>query len=227
LRPSEFNSGSVDNALLGLNASYKVADGHLLYGQFIVDEFKLDRVRAGKGWWGNKQGVQLGYKAFDVFGVENLGLRTEINYVRPFTYSHWKPEQAYGHMNQPLAHPQGANFAEGLAQVRYRKQRVYGRAQLNYVLYGEDETGNYTGHSIFESYRDRTGTENYFVGSGNRTELLWMSGHVGYLLNPTYDMSLEAGVTSRSTSDEAGNESDLLMLQLTFKAGLGNRYFDF
>lgn len=227
LRPSEFNTGSVDNALLGMNASYKLADGHLLYGQVVIDEFKLERVRAGNGWWGNKQGFQLGYKAFDLLGIPNLGLRTEVNYVRPFTYSHWKAEQSYGHMGQSLAHPLGANFVETVTQVRYRKHRFFGRAQFNYSIYGAEETNNYVGHSIFTSYDQRAGTNGYFVGSGNRSELYYMSGHVGYLLNPVYDMTVELGATARSLSDESAATDRVLLVQLTFKAGLGNRYFDF
>lgn len=227
LRPSEFNSGSVDNALMGFNASYKLSNTHTIYGQLIIDELKLERIREGKGWWGNKQGFQLGYKAFDLFGVENLGVRTEFNYVRPFVYSHWKVEQSYGHANQPVAHPLGANFAESFTEIRYRKHRVYGRAQFNYAVYGDDEPGNYVGHSIFESYDDRAGAEGYFVGSGNRTELTYGALHLGYLLNPSYDMALELAFINRATSDEAGVSTNVNMLQLTFKAGMPQRYFDF
>jgi hypothetical protein len=63
LRPVENSVGSPDNALLGTNIRWKLNSRNTLYAQLMLDELLLDEVRAGKGWWGNKQAFQLGYKS--------------------------------------------------------------------------------------------------------------------------------------------------------------------
>ncbi|HEY4799705.1 MAG TPA: hypothetical protein VII99_11560, partial [Bacteroidia bacterium] len=109
-RPVEYSLGSSDNALLGF--SYKIKVGkkcrQQFYGQIVIDEFLLKEVLAifkkaahpfdhtiQYGWWGNKQGVQFGFKDFDLFTVKNLNFQTEINAVRPYTYSHGSVLQNY------------------------------------------------------------------------------------------------------------------------------------
>ena len=118
-RPIEYSLGSGDNALMGLNASYKFWKCKL-YGQVVIDEFNFAIMQRFNKWWANKQGFQLGLKLIDIGGVRNLSLQAEYNWVRPFTYSHGSPQQNYAHFNQALAHPFGANFAEGLAMITYK-----------------------------------------------------------------------------------------------------------
>ena len=91
-----------------------------MYGQLLLDEFKLSEVRAGDGWWGNKFGFQLGGKYIDAFNIKNLDLQLEHNRVRPFTYSHGDSVANYTHYNMPLAHPLGANFQEVIGIARYQ-----------------------------------------------------------------------------------------------------------
>ena len=70
-----------------------------------------------------KTGFQLGYKAFDFFYIPRLTMQMEYNFVRPYTYAHHNPQQNYGHYNQPLAHPLGANFSELLLMTNYKWKR--------------------------------------------------------------------------------------------------------
>jgi hypothetical protein len=86
LRPVENSLDSPDNVLLGINAKWKVNHHNMFYGQVMLDEFILAEVKAGNGWWGNKQGLQGGFKSTDLFGMKSLNFQTEINYVRPYTY---------------------------------------------------------------------------------------------------------------------------------------------
>ena len=81
LRPVEFSIGSPDNVLMGINLKYKLNSKNSLYGQIMLDEFLFDNVKAGNGWWANKQGIQAGFKSIDVFGVKSLYLQGELNYV--------------------------------------------------------------------------------------------------------------------------------------------------
>ena len=64
------------------------------------------------GYWKNKYAFQLGTKQFDLFKIKGLGLNSEFNWVKPYTYSHFEGIMNYGHFNSPLAHPYGANFYE-------------------------------------------------------------------------------------------------------------------
>src|SRR5262249_22762278 len=86
----------------------------------VMDEFVLDHIKSGDGWWANKFAVQLGGKYIDAFGIPNLDLQGEFNIARPFTYSHNTQYGNYSHYQQPLAHPLGANFKELVGVVRYQ-----------------------------------------------------------------------------------------------------------
>lgn len=156
-RPVEFAQGSADNVLLGFGFKWKATNKLQWYGQFVLDEFLLDQLQARSGWWANKFGGQLGYKVLDVKGFSFQG---EMNFVRPFTYSHGSPLQAWGHMYQPLAHPLGANFGELYQSITYRSSKgwdVHFRAM--YARFGRDRDMDNDGDvdnmggDIFRSYR--------------------------------------------------------------------------
>ena len=93
-RAIEQQNGSSDNVILGLDVKWNAARKLSFYGQFILDEFVLDHIMDGDGWWANKFAIQGGAKYIDAFGVPNLDLQGEVNIVRPYTYSHntnlWK-----------------------------------------------------------------------------------------------------------------------------------------
>lgn len=119
-RAIEQNVGSPDNAMLGLDFKWNILHTAQLYGQVVLDEFKLSEIRARNGWWSNKQAVQLGAKYIDVAGIRNLDLQLEFNYIRPYTYQHETYYTAYTNYQQPLAHPMGANLTEVLGVLSYQ-----------------------------------------------------------------------------------------------------------
>jgi hypothetical protein len=119
-RSIEQQNGSFDNAVAGLDIKVNVKHAVQFYGQLLLDEFVLSEIKANRGSWVNKWGIQLGAKYIDAFGIKNLDLQLETNRVRPFTYSHNDSIANYTHYNQPLAHPLGANFQEFIAIARYQ-----------------------------------------------------------------------------------------------------------
>ncbi|MBH8559109.1 capsule assembly Wzi family protein [Hymenobacter negativus] len=119
-RAIEQNVGSPDNAMLGMDFKWNILHTAQLYGQVVLDEFKLSEIRAGNGWWSNKQAVQVGAKYIDVAGIRNLDLQAEVNYIRPYTYQHVSYYTAYTNYQQPLAHPMGANLTEVLGVLSYQ-----------------------------------------------------------------------------------------------------------
>ena len=167
LRSAERNNGSADNGIAGLDFKANIARKLQLYGQWMLDEFLLKEIRDGNGWWGNKFGVQLGGKYIDVFKVRNLDIQGELNWVRPFSYSHYDSVSNYTHYNQPLAHPLGANFMEAIGIIRYQPHPKWtGSARLIVWKQGLDTAGVNFGGNIFKLNTTRSVDYGYTIPSG-------------------------------------------------------------
>jgi hypothetical protein len=182
-RSVEHQNQSTDNSVVGLDAKWEPARSLQLYGQFLLDEFKLSEIRAGNQWWANKWGYQAGLHYLNVGGVQNLDLQLEYNRVRPFTYSHWDSAANYTHYNQPLAHPLGANFSEIIGIVRYQPMpRLRAEAKLISYRQGRDSTARSFGSNIFLPYGPpyRVGDYGYSIGSGRDTRVLLANLFVSY-----------------------------------------------
>ena len=182
-RSIEQQNGSPDNAVAGIDAKANVAHHFQFYGQLLLDEFKLSEIRAGRGWWGNKYGIQLGAKYIDAFGISNLDLQAEINRVRPFTYSHDDSVSNYAHYNQPLAHPLGANFQEFIGKARYQPAPKWTiEAKAIYYYQGRDTGSSDFGSNIMlpDKAPFRTMDYGFNVGTGVRTNTFYGSLFLSY-----------------------------------------------
>ncbi len=177
-RPVEFSIGSSDNVIIGANIDYEFVPNYSFYAQLLIDEFLIDEIRADfnqwrnedqdirSGWWGNKYGVQLGLQSRKFAGVEGLMIRLEHNRVRPYTYAHSSPTQAYSHNSLPLAHPLGANFEETILQLRYARKKVTYAAQYNQSRRGVSLLGTNFGEEIERSNTSRIKEYENFIGQG-------------------------------------------------------------
>jgi hypothetical protein len=232
LRPVESSMDSPNNELLGFNVKLKVSGRLSLYGQVILDEFNFQQLRRFNGWYANKHGFQLGLKAFDLFGIPGFSVQPELNYVRPYTYSHLtytpgaSPVQNYAHYNQPLAHPLGANFIEGIGFLRYRHKRFFLEAKLSYSKYGADTGSVNYGQDIFRNYTDHPSETGNRVGQGLATDLLYRDMRITYIINPLYNLIAELGISNRAQS------SSLVSVNTSYiyfgiRTALINRYYDF
>ena len=227
LRPTEFGLGSPDNALLGMNAKVKINSKNLVYGQIMLDEFLLDEVKAGNGWWGNKQGVQLGFKSYDLFKVKNLFIQGEFNYIRPYTYTHRESMGNYGHYRSALAHPLGANLWEaiGIARYTYKELDLYAKISLCEV--GYDTAGTNVGQDIYISYEENRQDYDNKVGQGDTHKILWVTFNANYVFNPKTRLSLFAEVSLRNVDAEVKGVDNTTLFQFGLKTRLFNRYYDF
>lgn len=172
-RHIEGTVGSPDNAVAGLDVKANIAHRAQIYGQLLLDEFVLSKIKNDPTSWVNKWGIQLGVKYVDAFGVPNLDIQLETNRVRPFTYTHNDTIANYTHYNQPLAHPLGANFQEFIGIVRYQpapKWNVY--LQAIYYYKGLDSAGINFGGNIFLDYTTRSMNDGYKIGSGDKAKVL-------------------------------------------------------
>ncbi|MGZ3883854.1 MAG: hypothetical protein ACXVPD_06615, partial [Bacteroidia bacterium] len=203
-RPQEYSVGSPDNAFIGVTMTAKLFKHLKLYGQLALDEFFLKEIKAHKGWWGNKQGWQLGTKYINAFNVQGLTLQVEYNEVRPYTYSHGLVAQNYAHYGQPLAHPLGANFREGLAFLTYRKDRWMFSAEGMYAIIGKDSTGSNVGQNIFLSYTTRPYDYGHYTTQGVKTKLLQSDLKLTFFILPQMNFRAEIGYIQRSVSDDKG-----------------------
>ena len=173
-RPVEYSQGSPDNVILATSLRYKMTPRLQLYGQLVIDEFLLNEYKKKTNWCGNKFGGQFGLKAYDIF-TPNLHFQIEVNAVRPFTYTHGSPIQAWGHLNQPLAHPMGANFAELMFFARYDYKLWSFTEQFSWAAFGrdrdKDEDGiiDNFGGDIFRSYENPFETYNNDLQQGLKT----------------------------------------------------------
>jgi len=224
-RPVEYSLGSSDNSLMGLSFRLKTTKKLQIYGQLILDEFLLSAVKSGNGWWANKQGAQLGFKWFDAL-VTNLSLQTEFNFVRPFTYSHSSTLQNYGHFNQPLAHPLGANFLELVSILRYQIKRWSIQDKMIFAKYGENLAGVNYGGDIYESNIDRPSDYGHYTANKNPTELIHNDLKFTYMIHPYINLLFEAGAIHRIQSS-ANRKFTTDYIYIGLRTALYNTYHDF
>lgn len=226
-RPVEFSVGSPDNALMGMNLKITPHRDIQLYGQLVLDEFLLDNLREQNGWWANKYGIQGGFKWFDVAGVDGLQLQFEANMVRPFTYSHGEITQNYGHMNQALAHPLGANFTEVNGVLSYRKGRWLISDQIVIADYGTDIYADSSyGGNIYQSYDNRIQDYGNEIGQGYSNKVMYNNFKVQYLIEEHMNLMIEAGHIFRNQSTpDADHTTNFVYLKL--RTNLWNQYTDY
>jgi hypothetical protein len=180
--------GSADNAMIGIDFKANFLTQFLVYSQFLLDEFRLSELMSGKGNWTNKFAFQLGAKYIDAFNVPNLDIQTELNLARPYTYSHFNTtfssagQGNYAHYSQPMAHPLGANFVEGLGIVRYQQKKWSGNGIFGIMMYGADIPGSNYGGNILLDYYSNVRNEGNFIGQGRKTIVTYADLRASYMI---------------------------------------------
>ncbi len=239
LRPIEYSLNSPDNVMLGLNTKYNIFKLSYLYGQFVLDEFSINDLKEKNGFWANKIGYQIGYKAFDFLYVPRLTFQMEYNFVRPYTYAHHNPQQNYGHYNQPLAHPLGANFSEFLFITNYKWKRFEIDAKIIFTKYGADIEGDsfsYGGNIYLST--GTFGIDEGLVGlgsgrpsdfgidmyQGNLTKINFKSLNISYILNPKTNFKINLGVTLRNYNSDKNIRTQFINFGIV--SDLFNYYYD-
>jgi hypothetical protein len=236
-RPIEYSTGSSDNSILGINLCVKPVDRLQLYGQFVLDEFLLDEFmkdvketinpgsQAEYGWWANKYGWQAGFKTFDLFGIQGLGIQSELNWVRPFTYTHSSPIQNYGHQNASNAHPLGANFMESVSFLNYQVRNWFFQLQVNWYNQGlSTDSVNY-GENIYRSYNERQSEYGHVTGQGIQKDVLMAGFRASYLVYPQNNLRIYGSIRSRYESIN-NKASDIMLFEFGISTSLFNRYTD-
>lgn len=234
-RAIEFETGQgAGNAIMGLSSKYKVNDAINVYGQFILDEFSIGDVKAGKKSYKNKFGHQLGIKYYDAFKVKDLMLQLEYNQVRPYVYSHNTIKLNYAHNNMPIAHFWGANFKELIAIGRYSHNRLFGEAKAIFGIRGldfntKDDSYSYGG-DIYKSYDSRPFDNGVEIGQGVKVNSINANLKAGYLINPATNLKAFVDFSYRNIEPQMENPpfwgNETVWINFGFRTDLFNWYFD-
>lgn len=228
-RPLDFAQGfNGGNTLMGLQASYLFKNGVKAYGQMAIDEFTSSEVfNWSEGDWRNMMAWQLGAKWGDAFGIRNLFLRTEYNIARPHTYSHREILTNWGHYNQALAHPWGANFEEFLIRAHYRSGRWSFLGAFHQGIVGRDGDNENWGGDIFKSWETRSADTGVFTAQGNEGDLTYLQLEASFTLNPIYNLQLFAGYRSRSETADVGGFPNSSWWSFGLRTNAYDSYQDF
>ena len=180
-RSVEHLLGDADKVLVGLNAAWLPVKGLRAYGQLMINEFRINDLRAGNGHAANKYGYQLGMIWVRAMGYTGLDLQAEYNRVRPYSYMHYTmdgashPVNNYMHYNQHLAHPLGANFSEVLAKATLQPSPALSfEFTFMHAIYGADSLGSNWGQNVLLDYRTYEQELGNRPGQGVRTRV-WLN----------------------------------------------------
>jgi len=229
LNSLNFNNGSPDNSVIGIDVSYTIKKHTTLYGQLVIDDFNVSELKNGKGYFQNKYGIQLGVKAFKPFGLKNAFIRGEFNTVRPYTYANKTPAINYTHYNEALAHPLGANFRELLIDANYKLKRFLLSGTFVMATYGADSTNSHWGKNIYKSdYLSQTGifSFNNKITQGVKTNLFYANASVRYLMNPYTNSAFSAQITYRKEKSTLVSNNDFIF-SISFSTNLINYLKEF
>ena len=200
-----------NNAVVGLNLDWTLYNWGHLYGQFVLDDFKIKRY-----------GYQAGVELFDLFKINLLNVLMEYNNAESYTYSHSIPLQNYSHYNQPLAHPAASGFEEYIGIVNYQIKRVMIKAKLNHLSYDEDFGVDHYGHDIFKSIDNRTMTGVI----PERTKVNMQELELAYKFNIKTNAKFLLGFTNREEHNSSYKKNTSYLF-IGFRTNLTNAYYDF
>ena len=153
-------------------------------------------------------------------------LQSELNFARPYTYSHWSTKENYGHLGQPLAHPLGANFVEwvNFARVNWNRLTIEGRYSL--MKFGANYNGQNWGQDIFLSYENHVNELGNYIGQGLATTLTYKTITASYLINPASLLNIFLSLSDRNQVSEAGTNHSL-WFTFGVRNSLRNLYYDY
>lgn len=223
---------SPDNVILGLNVKWNPIEKISLYGQLVLDEFKLSELRKQTGWWANKFGTQIGLKYINALGIDHLDLQVEYNVVRPYTYSHRDTLPSfssvsvanYSHSNQPLAHPLGANFKEFLLVARYKPtDRVYIILKGLFTTYGDDQEGQNWGGNILLPNQTRQSEYGNTISQGVKNKIQAINLDMTYEVYQNYFIDVQT--MWRQTKVEKSSSQNYV--GLGFRVNISNIFYDY
>ena len=214
LHGSNSPSGLKNNDVYGLNLKYIIVPAVDVYAQFMLDN-------TGSSGWEKRYGYQIGIRAGNLFKVDGLNAQAEFNTVRPYSYASDTITTVYAHNGEPLAHPLGANFKEGVFVADYSYERWWFRVEAMAARYGDDTSfAENVGHDIFKPLYTHSREDNVSTDQGLLTKLYYGDARIAYILNKKNNLRIETGATYRSEKNRLSKYTDMyfyLGVRFTFR----------
>jgi len=227
-RSVEMQLGSGNSkATVGFDVKANLFKKAQFYGDLIIGEFIFkDVIHYNRGSVYNKQALQLGAKYIDAFGVKNLDIQAEANWVRPFMYSHNDSSTGFTHYNKELAHPLGANFSEYILLAKYQPlPRLYFTGKLFYNKKGLDSLGVNMGGDIFRSYYSAPRADGFFIGGGIPAKTLLVSFAASYEL--LQNLFVDVTLANRNYNVQAQPKVSEFFFSAGVRWNIARREFEF
>lgn len=117
---TQANNGDMDNALVSVDGSVRIAPGLELHGECVVDDLNL---RRGLQHFGNKLGVLAGCVWLEPFGARDWDVLAEWSWASQFTYTHHFPINRYEHYGVSVGSRTGPDSDLWTLAVRRRWSR--------------------------------------------------------------------------------------------------------
>lgn len=187
-------------SLLGINANYQLGNNHRVYGQVAMND-----------WNTTKIGYQLGYRGYNLFGLNDFMLQVEFNDVPTKMYEASNPRLNYSHFNLPLAHSKGSGFRELILRANYEYKHWFIDVKMAY--YNLKDYAQDAHLALYES--SPTINANVF----------YQSAELGYRFNRKMNLSIFGRWRLRSTTE--GGIPMANTIQVGMRTALTNHYDDF
>ena len=226
-RAIEHQNGSADNVIIGLDFKWNAIKYLSFYGQIVIDEFLLENVKAGTGWWANKFAFQAGLKYIDVAGINNLDLQVEGNVVRPYTYSHATKFTSYANYLQPLAHPIGANFYELATIIRYQPiPRLNIIVKTAVINAGRDGANENWGGDVNKSYNTRQQDYGNTIAQGVENKIMFIDFTTSYMLKHNFFIDVKQTFRKSESADPFYN-NNTSVTSVALRLNIAQRLYEF
>lgn len=206
-RPTEYSIGSQDRLLIGLNTSYQF-NRFLIYGQLAIDDFVLSELVNRTRWWANKYSGQIGIKGKEELTNGQLRWLAELNFARPFTYSHIGLSTNYGNQGNPLAHPLGSNFGEIYSESSMHFNSDFtltGRFFFSQQGGADGNDSTSYGSDVYQPYNIRPQEYGYKIGGNGKVNRYNFSVEASYRISDKLmiDAFIRPGVELNNMSQDA------------------------
>jgi hypothetical protein len=134
---AQLNEDENDNTILGLDFTYLPWQGFGIYGQFIIDDFQIDRQSQGDQE-PDEYGLMAGLFKAGRAGSYLPDLKLEYVRITNRTYHQTDPRNRYLFRNKLLGHPLGPDSDSLSLMVRFwPSARQYAALELAYRRHGE------------------------------------------------------------------------------------------
>ena len=152
-------------------------------------------------------------------------MQTELNVVKPFTYTHGSVAQAYGTSYQSLAHPLGTNFVEWITRAVYERPNYTLRGTLIIAGYGDDQEGLNYGGDVFTSYANPWRQFGNSLMQGEKNTLIYLHAEISKPL-PFLDLHAFGAGHLRKINNSLNAPFDS-WIQVGIRSSLVSPYRDF